>query len=99
MWVEGASITSTPDSFSAPITIATVNWTQRTAQLVGSIGVANLVIVDGNDVKTFVERTENGGINLYAHYRTSDGDVVFSTLARSLNFLGAPAVSTFVGAC
>ena len=96
---DGRKAITEPDSFRNPLTIASVNWRDRTAQLVGDIGTSPLTIFIGADIISFLLITDNGGMIIYALHRSIGAETFPSSQVRSVGFPGQVRPSVFVGTC
>jgi hypothetical protein len=86
------------------MTFAAINPVNRSAQLIGNLGAANVQMVVGSDRLTFVETTLAGNVNVTAVSADVEPSPSVSLVyravhSRSANFFGQILASQYYGIC
>ena len=84
-----------------PFIFAAINLQNRTAQLIGNAGSADVKIVVGSLGLTFVEITPAGNLNITAvsNYEEPASGIFRAVHSRNSNIVGAIVASQYYGTC
>lgn len=102
---EGKITTRRGDGFSDPLIIDNIDYTKRTARLIGNVGGSDLsLIVNGQLAVTFAEYTAVGGVSILTIFKHGAGFDLHhrAVFSRHLPFTeppGALSTTQYYGTC